>query len=328
MILTPEKLQKWIDEEKSFTLVDIRPEEQRELDSIDSLKTRIVAEDELDLTIMDGKPVVLVCQYGLITEQLIRESSAENVYSLLGGAQAWNEFKSSKSDLSRYARQMVLPQVGVEGQKALEAAQVTIVGLGGLGCPVAQYLITAGVGTLQLIDGDVVELSNIQRQPLYHTDDVGLFKVKVAEERISSLNPVTTVETKNVFLTSENRVDLLTGADVIVDATDSLGVRRILDEYASGHSVPLVYGGLYRFEGQVSVFNYNGGPRYVDLFPEHSVTGDTCADAGVLGMLPGIIGNIQALETVKIILGVEPNLSGKLLLYDGMSHETEIIELE
>ena len=328
MIISPQELQKWLDEGKSFRVVDVRPREQHELDPIVSLDATIVAEEDLDFSTIDDNPVVIVCQYGLSTERLIRENGAENVVSLLGGAQAWNEFESSKADLSRYARQMVLPQVGVKGQKALAAAQVTIVGMGGLGCPVSQYLAAAGVGTLRLIDGDVVELSNIPRQPLYNSDDVGRPKVEVAVERISSLNPVIKVEMKNVFLTSENRDDLLSGTDVIVDATDSLAVRRVLDEYASDHSVPLVYAGLYRFEGQVSVFNYNGGPRYADLFPEQSATGDSCADTGVLGMLPGIIGNIQALETVKIILGVEPNLSGKLLLYDGLNHSMDIIELD
>ena len=327
MIINPQELQKWLDEDKSFRVVDIRPGEQRELDPIVTLDATNITEEDLDFNTMEGDPVVLVCQYGLNTERIIREKGAENILNLLGGVQAWNEFKTSKDDLSRYARQMVLPQVGVKGQKALAAAQVTIVGMGGLGCPVSQYLAAAGVGTLRLIDGDVVELSNMPRQPLYRSDDVGKPKVEAAAEQLSSLNPGITVEMKKVFLSADNRDDLLGDADIIVDATDSLAVRRILDEYAAENSIPLVYGGLYRFEGQVSVFNHDGGPRYADLFPEHSATGDTCADTGVLGMLPGIIGNIQALETVKIILGVKPNLSGKLLLYDGLSHETNIIDL-
>jgi molybdopterin/thiamine biosynthesis adenylyltransferase len=327
MIITPKELQNWMDKGKSFRVVDIRPGEQRALDPIVTLDATIISEEDLNFSSLDGDPVVLVCQYGLNTERLIRENCEDKIFSLLGGAQAWNEYKSSKADLSRYARQMVLPQVGVKGQKALTAAKVTIVGMGGLGCPASQYLTAAGVGTLQLIDGDVVELSNIPRQPLYRSDDIGRPKVEAAVERLSSLNSGTTLEKKNVFLSADNANDLLGSADIIVDATDSLAVRRILDEYSAANSIPLVYGGLYRFEGQVSVFNHHGGPRYADLFPEHSITGDTCADTGVLGMLPGIIGNIQALETVKIILGVEPNLSGKLLLYDGLSHETNIIDL-
>lgn len=327
MIITPEQLKKWLDEKRSVRVVDIRSEEMRIQEPLVHLDTEIIPEEELDINTMDNDPVVLICQFGQNTERFVQNKNGRNLYSLLGGAQAWNEYVETKVDFSRYARQMVLPQVGVEGQLALAAAKVTIVGMGGLGCPVVQYLAAAGVGTLQIIDGDVVELSNLQRQPLYRLSDVGLPKVDVAAERIVRINPEVKAVTINVPLSHKNRDDLLTGTDIIVDATDSLTVRHILDGFAAEHLIPLVYGGLYRFEGQVSVFNHNGGPRYADLFPEHSMAGDNCTDAGVLGMLPGIIGNIQALETMKIILGLEPNLTGKLLIYDGLSHETNIIEL-
>jgi adenylyltransferase/sulfurtransferase len=204
---------------------------------------------------------------------------------------------------------------------------VTIVGVGGLGCPAAQYLAAAGIGRLRLVDGDVVDITNLQRQPLFSTESVGRSKSEAAAETLARLNPDCAIEIAENFLDEDNCKSLLAGSDVVVDATDRVSTRRVMDSFCAAHSIPLVYGGLYRFEGQVSVFHLNGGPGYSDLFPASDSNGGACSDEGVPGMLPGIIGSIQALEAVKVILGIEPNLSGRLLLYDGLTHAMEQIEL-
>lgn len=199
--------------------------------------------------------------------------------------------------------------------------------MGGLGCPIAQSLITAGIGKLKIIDGDKVELSNLHRQPLYSVEDVGRLKVHVAKERLRQLNEAAVVELTEEYLNDNNGLNFVGDADIIIDATDNIQTRQLIDQISKEFGIPMVYGGLYRFEGQVAVLNVNGSPGYSDLFPAPPSVDDTCADAGVLGMLPGIIGHIQALETVKLIVGIEPNLIGKLLIYDGIKHAMETIEL-
>jgi adenylyltransferase/sulfurtransferase len=270
---------------------------------------------------------VLVCQFGIVTEGMIIENELDDTFSLLGGAQAWIEFQTKKEDLSRWSRQTILPEVGMDGQKKLLNATVAIVGMGGLGCPVAQSLITAGVGKLILIDGDIVELSNLHRQPLYGVDDLSRLKVEVAKERLEQLNNKAVIIPIDKYFNEENGMSFIQDANVIIDATDNIQARQLIDRFSKDANVPMVYGGLFRYEGQVAILNVNGSPGYCELFPEPPSGGDTCADAGVLGMLPGIIGNIQALEAVKLIVGIKPNLVGKLLVYDGMSHITQTIEL-
>ena len=270
---------------------------------------------------------VLVCQFGIVTEGMIIENELDDTFSLLGGAQAWIEFQSKKEDLSRWSRQTILPEVGMDGQKKLLNATVAIVGMGGLGCPAAQSLITAGVGKLILIDGDIVELSNLHRQPLYGADDLNRLKVEVAKERLEQLNNKAVIVPIDNYFNEENGMSFIQDANVIIDATDNIQARQLIDKFSKEANVPMVYGGLFRYEGQVAVLNVNGSSGYCELFPESPSGGDTCADAGVLGMLPGIIGNIQALEAVKLIVGITPNLVGKLLVYDGLSHITQTIEL-
>ena len=270
---------------------------------------------------------VLVCQFGIVTEGMIIENELEDTFSLLGGAQAWIEFQTKKEDLSRWSRQTILPEVGMDGQKKILNATVVIVGMGGLGCPAAQSLITAGLGKLILIDGDIVELSNLHRQPLYGSDDLNRLKVEVAKERLEQLNNKAVIIPIDKYFNEENGMSFIQDANVIIDATDNIQTRQLIDKFSKETNVPMVYGGLFRYEGQVAVLNVNGSPGYCELFPEPPSGGDTCADAGVLGMLPGIIGNIQALEAVKLIVGITPNLVGKLLVYDGMSHITQTIEL-
>ena len=324
MIITPQELQQWIDDSKTFTAVDVRPEDQRNEFPLAGLTSIIASADSLPVTENNS---ILICQFGIVTEGIILEGELENTFSLLGGVQAWEEYQSEKKDLSRWARQTVLPEIGLEGQKKLLKATVAIVGMGGLGCPAAQSLVSAGVGTLKIIDGDKVELSNIHRQPLFSMDDVGKSKVSVAKERLEIMNRESVIETEYSFLNEKNGSHLLSGADVVIDATDNIEARLLIDQCSSNLQIPMIYGGLYRYEGQVAVLNVNGSAGYNDLFPDPPSGGESCADAGVLGMLPGIIGNIQALEALKLIVSVEPNLVGKLLIYDSMNHSTQVIEL-
>ena len=321
MILTPKELH---DRKDEFTVVDVRSEKQINEFPMDGLET--ITSNGGSIPNMKGSKV-LVCQFGIVTEGMIIENELDDTFSLLGGAQAWIEFQSKKEDLSRWSRQTILPEVGMDGQKKLLNATVAIVGMGGLGCPAAQSLITAGVGKLILIDGDIVELSNLHRQPLYGADDVNRLKVEVAKERLEQLNNKAVIVPIDKYFNEKNGMSFIQDANVIIDATDNIQARQLIDKFSKEANVPMVYGGLFRYEGQVAVLNVNGSSGYCELFPEPPSGGDTCADAGVLGMVPGIIGNIQALEAVKLIVGITPNLVGKLLVYDGMSHITQTIEL-
>ena len=321
MILTPKELH---DRKGEFTVVDVRSEKQINEFPMDGLET--ITSNGGSIPNMKGSKV-LVCQFGIVTEGMIIENELDDTFSLLGGAQAWIEFQSKKEDLSRWSRQTILPEVGMDGQKKLLNATVAIVGMGGLGCPAAQSLITAGVGKLILIDGDIVELSNLHRQPLYGADDLNRLKVEVAKERLEQLNNKAVIVPIDNYFNEENGMSFIQDANVIIDATDNIQARQLIDKFSKEANVPMVYGGLFRYEGQVAILNVNGSSGYCELFPEPPSGGDTCADAGVLGMVPGIIGNIQALEAVKLIVGITPNLVGKLLVYDGMSHITQTIEL-
>ncbi len=321
MILTPKELH---DRKGEFTVVDVRSKKQINEFPMDGLET--ITSNGGSIPKMKGSKV-LVCQFGIVTEGMIIENELEDTFSLLGGAQAWIEFQTKKEDLSRWSRQTILPEVGMDGQKKILNATVVIVGMGGLGCPAAQSLITAGLGKLILIDGDIVELSNLHRQPLYGSDDLNRLKVEVAKERLEQLNNKAVIIPIDKYFNEENGMSFIQDANVIIDATDNIQARQLIDKFSKEANVPMVYGGLFRYEGQVAVLNVNGSSGYCELFPEPPSGGDTCADAGVLGMLPGIIGNIQALEAVKLIVGITPNLVGKLLVYDGMSHITQTIEL-
>ncbi|MCH7731106.1 MAG: ThiF family adenylyltransferase [Candidatus Marinimicrobia bacterium] len=327
MNISCRELKTWIEEGRDLDIIDVRTKSQKNQFPLIHLSARSVDESDLNIKDLENRKTLLICQFGIHTQHLIENHDLENVYNLIGGAQAWNELMSTQRDLGRYSRQMALSEIGKNGQYKLLRSKVVVVGMGGLGCPVAQYLTAAGVGFLRLIDGDMVDVTNLQRQPLFANKDVGSPKVDVAKRVLSELNPETKIEAKNIFLNEANVNELLENADIIVDATDNMQTRIVMDAYSNQNGIPLVYGGLYRFEGQVSVFNFNGGKSYTDLFPLGSTGAPTCSDEGVVGMLPGIIGSIQALETVKILLGIEPNLSGKLLLYDGITHTMQQVDL-
>lgn len=233
-------------------------------------------------------------------------------------------------DALRYSRQTILPEIGEEGQLLLKNARVLVVGAGGLGCPILQYLTAAGVGTIGIVDGDTVNVSNLQRQILFDTCDEGLLKVNAAKKKLQSLNPEVNIATYPYFLTVDNCLDTLTHYDIIVDGTDNFATRYLLNDACVLTNKIHVYGALYKFEGQVSVFNYNNGPTYRCLFPEPppANTMPNCSEIGVLGVLPGIVGCMQANETLKVILGIGEVLSGKLWTFDALLNTTHSIQFQ
>ncbi|MCZ6784349.1 MAG: molybdopterin-synthase adenylyltransferase MoeB [Proteobacteria bacterium] len=223
----------------------------------------------------------------------------------------------------RYRRHLSLPELGVEGQRRLLEAHVLLIGAGGLGCPLAQYLAAAGVGHLGLVDPDVVDASNLQRQILYSTADVGRPKVEVVTERVAALNPDVEVTTYPVQLRSENALEIFEPYDIVIDGTDNFPTRYLSNDACVLLGKPNVYGSIFRFEGQATVFDARRGPCYRCLYPEPPPPGavPSCAEGGVLGVLPGIIAMIQATEAIKLISGLGTPLIGRLLLYDALSME-------
>ncbi|MBE9222170.1 molybdopterin-synthase adenylyltransferase MoeB [Cyanobacterium stanieri LEGE 03274] len=228
----------------------------------------------------------------------------------------------NKDEYERYARHIILPEVGLEGQKRLKAASVLCIGTGGLGSPLLLYLAASGIGRIGIVDFDVVDHSNLQRQVIHGTSWVGKPKIESAKNRILEINPTCQVDLYETRLSSENALKILEPYDVIIDGTDNFPTRYLTNDACVLLNKPNVYGSIFRFEGQATVFNYEGGPNYRDLYPEPPPPGmvPSCAEGGVLGVLCGIIGTIQATEAIKIILGVDPakTLSGRLLLYDAM----------
>ncbi|MGH7673220.1 MAG: molybdopterin-synthase adenylyltransferase MoeB [Gemmatimonadales bacterium] len=238
--------------------------------------------------------------------------------------------KLSHEEILRYSRHLILPDVGAQGQRKLKAARVVLVGAGGLGSPAALYLAAAGVGTLGLVDFDAVDQTNLQRQILHGTSKVGTAKLESAKERIRDLNPNVRVETFETRLTSENALEILREFDVVADGTDNFPTRYLVNDACVLLGKPNVYGSIFRFEGQASVFYANEGPCYRCLYAEPPPPGlvPSCAEGGVLGVLPGIIGSIQALETLKLILGVGQPLIGRLVLFDALKLQFRELRLE
>ena len=238
--------------------------------------------------------------------------------------------KLSHEEILRYSRHLILPDVGVEGQQKLKAARVLLVGAGGLGSPAALYLAAAGVGTLGLVDFDVVDKTNLQRQILHGTSTVGVSKLESATARIHDLNPNVRVETFETRLTSENALDIIREFDIVADGTDNFPTRYLVNDACVLLDKPNVYGSIFRFEGQASVFYARQGPCYRCLYSEPPPPGlvPSCAEGGVLGVLPGIIGSIQAMETIKLILGAGQPLIGRLVLFDALKLQFRELKLE
>lgn len=233
-------------------------------------------------------------------------------------------------DFQRYNRQIILPEIGFEGQQKLNDARVLVIGAGGLGCPILQYLVAAGVGNLGIVDADTVSISNLQRQILYTTDDLNKKKVVVAKERLLAINPNVNIEIFPVNLDTENALDLFGKYDIIVDGSDNFATRYLVNDASVMLNKPFVSGSIFKFEGQVSVFNYQNGPTYRCLYAEPPTAGSVpnCSEIGVIGTLVGIIGTMQAAEVIKMITGAGEVLSGKLLVFDMLSMRSQIIKFK
>src|SRR5277367_1883522 len=227
----------------------------------------------------------------------------------------------TKEEILRYSRHLIIPEVGIDGQQKLKAAKVLLIGAGGLGAPLGLYLAAAGVGRIGLVDFDTVDFTNLQRQVLFGTSDVGRPKIAAAADHLRNLNPEIQIDTFETHLTSENALDIMKDYDIIVDGTDNFPTRYLVNDACVLLGKPNVYGSIFRFEGQITVFGYPEGPCYRCLYPEPPPPGlvPSCAEGGVLGVLPGLVGVIQATETIKLILGIGEPLVGRLLLFDALA---------
>jgi sulfur-carrier protein adenylyltransferase/sulfurtransferase len=280
-------------------------------------------------------PVILQCASGtrsLLAARSLRELGYENVYNLTGGFNAWKDRglpwtadrQFTADELARYSRHFVIPEVGEKGQAKLLDSKVLLLGAGALGSSSALYLAAAGVGTLGLVDFDVVDLSNLQRQIIHTTDRVGMLKTESAQKSINALNPAIKVNRHDVRLTSDNVMEIIKDYDVIVNCGDNFPTRYLINDACVLARKPLVDGAIFRFEGNATVFSpAKGGPCYRCLYPEPAPPdmAPSCAEAGVLGALPGIIGSIEALETIKLILGAGEPLIGRMVYFDTLSKD-------
>ena len=289
-------------------------------------------ESQVESRITDkDTPLVVMCAGGVrsaFAAKTLLELGYTDVVSMDGGfnrwkdeGRAWEVPQSLDADQrNRYSRHLLLPEVGEEGQIKLLEARVLLLGAGGLGSPAALYLAAAGVGTIGIIDMDVVDESNLQRQILHNLDRVGDRKVDSAKKTLVAMNPDIDVITHDTRLGADNIMDILSGYDVVIDGADNFPSRYLLNDASVKLGIPVVHGSIFRFEGQVTVFDPHNGPTYRDLLPEPppAELAPSCAEAGVLGVLPGIVGSIQALEAIKLILGLGDSLRGRLLAFDAL----------
>ncbi|MEH6576080.1 MAG: molybdopterin-synthase adenylyltransferase MoeB [Amphritea sp.] len=266
-------------------------------------------------------------QQGLETP-LQQGSELRIVPAIAGGSEVATSL--SAAELSRYSRHLMLPEVGIDGQEALKAARVLIVGAGGLGCPLGLYLAAAGVGQLGLVDDDVVDDSNLQRQILFTVGDIGAAKVKCAQSHLQQLNPHIKINRHQLHLSAQNALEIIDQYDLVIDGTDNFPTRYLVNDACILLNKTNIYGSIFRFEGQATVFNYQQGPCYRCLYPEPPPPGlvPSCAEGGVLGVLPGIIASIQATEAIKIITRIGIPLSGRLLLYDALRMEFDQLQID
>ena len=276
-------------------------------------------------------PIAVYCAGGVrsaFAARTLQDLGYSNVVSVIGGFNKWKDEglpwatprALTADQRNRYQRHLLLPEVGDEGQMKLLDAKVLLLGAGGLGSPAALYLAAAGVGTLGIIDMDVVDASNLQRQVLHNMDRIGMRKVDSAKATLTAINPDLKVNTYDVRLGADNILEIIDGYDVIVDGTDNFPTRYLVNDAALLKNIPVVHGSIFRFEGQATIFSPYVGPCYRCMIPEPppAELAPSCAEAGVLGVLPGIIGSIQAIETIKLILGLGDPLIGRLLTYDSM----------
>ena len=322
---------------EELTLIDIREPDEYQQGAIPGarLMPRGVLERDIAGLVPDhGTEIVVYCASGqrsALAAASLLDMGYSQVSSMTGGLERWkqeglpwgNPQGLTADQRARYARHVRLPEVGEEGQMKLLSARILIVGAGGLGSPAALYLAAAGVGTIGVIDDDLVDASNMQRQVLHNTDRIGMPKVESARETLTALNPDVKVTTHPERLTSTNALSVLGGYDVVIDGGDNFPTRYLLSDAALHLEVPVVHGSIFRFEGQASVLSPYQGPCYRCLYPQPPPPelAPSCAEAGVLGVLPGVVGSIQAMEAIKLILGVGSSLVGKILVYDAVSQE-------
>src|ERR1700735_2204117 len=285
-------------------------------------------------------PVILQCASGtrsLLAARTLQELGYENVYNMTGGFNSWKDRglpwvadrAFTQDEITRYSRHFVIPEVGEKGQAKLLDSRVLILGTGALGSPVSLYLAAAGVGTLGLVDFDVVDASNLQRQIIHSTNDVGRLKLDSAEEKLKALNPHMKILKFNTMLSSKNAMEIFKDFDIVADGTDNFPTRYLVNDACVLSGKPNVYGSIFRFEGQASVFATEQGPCYRCLYPEPPPPGlvPSCAEGGVLGILPGLVGVIQATEVIKLILGQGDPLIGRLLLVDSLGMRFRTLKL-
>ncbi len=325
-------------------LLDVREkDEYREGHLVDAVSLpRGFLEIKVESTIPDKSiPILAYCAGGvrsLLAGKVLKEMGYQDVTSMSGGYTAWKtagyqwvqDHQFTPEQVTRYSRHFLLPEVGEEGQAKLLEAKVLMVGAGGLGCPSAYYLAAAGVGTMGIIDNDVVDLSNLQRQILHTNDRVGMPKTESAKQTIQALNPDVNVVPYQDKLTSKNIMEIIKDYDIVVDGCDNFPTRYLVNDACVMAKKPNVHGSIFQFEGQASVFYPGKGPCYRCLYPEPPPPGmaPSCEEAGVLGVLPGLIGVIQALETIKLILGKGDSLVGQLLCFNTLTMEITKLNLK
>lgn len=342
--LTAQESFKKVQKEPKTVIIDVRDTENwNELHIPGAIHIpRGLLELKIEEHIPDkNTPIICHCGGGtrsLLSAKSLKEMGYTDAYSMAGGFREWKEagFPTESSygltteEKRRYEGHFNIPEVGEEGQRKLKKAKVLLVGAGGLGSPAAYYLTAAGIGTLGIVDFDKVETSNLHRQILHSVMDIGKTKTESAKEKLLRLNPNIHVETYAVKLTKENVEEILKPYDVIVDGSDNFPTRYLINDACLRLKKPNAHGSIYRFEGQVSVFCTEGGPCYRCLFPEPPPpeVAPSCAEAGVLGVLPGVIGTLQAVETIKWILGKGESLAGRLICYDALKGSFKELKLK
>ena len=325
-------------------LLDVREADEYEQGAIPG--TVHIARGHLESQV-EGKvtdknaPVIIYCAAGVrsvFAAKTLTEMGYRDVVSMAGGFTRWKDegrdwrtpTRLTADQKERYHRHLLLPEVGLEGQSRLLAAKVLLLGAGGLGSPAALYLAAAGVGTIGIVDMDVVDASNLQRQILHNIDRIGDRKVDSAKKTLTMLNPDVNVVTYDTRLSAENVLDILDGYDVIIDGADNFPSRYLLNDASVKLGIPVVHGSIFRFEGMVSVFDPKRGPNYRDMVPEPppAELAPSCAEAGVLGVLPGIIGSLQALEAIKLIVGIGEPLIGRILAFDALEQSFRTFKIQ
>lgn len=329
---------------KGLTIIDVRESDEYSQGAVPGavLLPRGLIERDISSVVPDrSTPLVIYCAGGsrsALAAATLLDLGYEDVSSMIGGFDGWKAAGLPWGDptgltaeqKTRYARHVLLPEVGEPGQIRLLDARVLLIGAGGLGSPAALYLAAAGVGTLGVVDDDLVDASNLQRQVIHNIDRIGMAKTDSARETLTALNPDVKVETHRERLMAANALQIMRGYEVIVDGGDNFPTRYLVNDAALHLGVPVVHGSIFRFEGQVSVFQPWDGPCYRCLHPEAPPpeVAPSCAEAGVFGVLPGVIGSIQAMETIKLLLGIGDTLTGRLMVYDALDQDFATVNVK